>query len=166
MPHVRHPSHVIPDNTETTTPGGSLGAGTSAMAAQSTSEPRTEADKPLTGTHVLLVEDTLTLQTIGKKILYQLGATVEVAEDGAKAVSMFQAALERMPVMDGYEATRRIREVENRHGIHTPIIALTAHAMEEEMQKTILAGMDLHLTKPMERRSIAEAIRHVRGSQG
>nr|CAB3494535.1 unnamed protein product [Digitaria exilis] len=71
-----------------------------------------------------------------------------------------------MPVMDGYEATRRIREVENRHGIHTPIIALTAHAMEEEMQKTILAGMDLHLTKPMERRSIAEAIRHVRGSQG
>lgn len=72
----------------------------------------------------------------------------------------------QMPVMDGYEATRRIREVENRYGIHTRIIALTAHAMEEETRKTILAGMDLHLTKPMERRSIAEAIRRVRGGQG
>jgi CheY-like chemotaxis protein len=68
-----------------------------------------------------------------------------------------------MPVMDGYEATRRIREAESRYGVHTPIIALTAHAMEDEgqQQKTIAAGMDLHLTKPMERRSIAEAIRRV-----
>jgi CheY-like chemotaxis protein len=71
-----------------------------------------------------------------------------------------------MPVMDGYEATRRIRAAESRHGIHTPIIALTAHAMEEETRKTILVGMDLHLTKPMERRSIAEAIRSVRGGHG
>ncbi|RCV42669.1 hypothetical protein SETIT_9G234100v2 [Setaria italica] len=189
MPHAQNSSHVSPDdNTDTGTPGGSSGAGKSAMITHTASEPRLEDDKPLTGTHVLLVEDTLTLQTIGKKILYQLGATVEVAEDGAKAVSMFEAALEQaaagsekdatstpydvilmdcqMPVMDGYEATRRIREVENRYGIHTRIIALTAHAMEEETRKTILAGMDLHLTKPMERRSIAEAIRRVRGGQG
>lgn len=69
-----------------------------------------------------------------------------------------------MPVMDGYEATRRIREAESRYGVHTPIIALTAHAMqddEEQQHKAIVAGMDLHLTKPMERRSIAEAIRRV-----
>ena len=71
-----------------------------------------------------------------------------------------------MPVMDGYEATGRIREAESRRGIRTPIIALTAHAVEEEARRTILAGMDLHLTKPMERRSIAEAIRRVRGGQG
>ena len=71
-----------------------------------------------------------------------------------------------MPVMDGYEATGRIREAESRRGIRTPIIALTAHAVEEEARRTILAGMDLHLTKPMERRIIAEAIRRVRGGQG
>ncbi|CAL4925260.1 unnamed protein product [Urochloa decumbens] len=190
MPHAQHPSHVSPDDkTYPSTPGGSSGSSTSAMVAHLGSEPKlVEDNKPLIGTHVLLVEDTLTLQTIGKKILYQLGASVEVAEDGAKAVSMFEAALEQaaagretdaastpydvilmdcqMPVMDGYEATRRIREAENRYRIRTPIIALTANAMEEETQKTILAGMDLHLTKPMERRSIAEAIRRVRGTQG
>ena len=72
-----------------------------------------------------------------------------------------------MPVMDGYEATGRIREAESRCGIRrTPIIALTAHAVEEEARRTVLAGMDLHLTKPMERRSIAEAVRRVRGGQG
>ncbi|CAN6283443.1 unnamed protein product [Urochloa humidicola] len=190
MRYAQHPSHVSPDNdTGTSTPRGSSGSGTSTMVAHLGSQPRAEDDKPLMGTHVLLVEDTLTLQIIGKKILYQLGASVEVAEDGAKAVSMFEAALERaaagsemdavstpydvvlmdcqMPVMDGYEATRRIREAENRYRIRTPIIALTANAMEEEeTQKTILAGMDLHLTKPMERRSIAEAIYRVRGGQG
>ena len=73
------------------------------MAAHSgpESEPRAEDDKPLTGTRVLLVEDTLTLQTIGKKILHQLGATVEAAEDGAKAVSMFGAALEQAAAGSG-----------------------------------------------------------------
>ncbi|RLN43045.1 putative histidine kinase 2 [Panicum miliaceum] len=179
-PHAQHPSHASPDdNTD---------AGASAMAARSGSEPRAEDDKPLTGTRVLLVEDTLTLRTIGTRILHQLGASVVVAEDGAKAVSMFEAALEQaaagsetvaattpydvilmdcqMPVMDGYEATGRIREAESRCGIRTPIIALTAHAVEEETRKTILAGMDLHLAEPMERRSIAEAIRRVRGGQG
>jgi len=221
-----HPSHVNPENAETRNPEN---AGTSAMVAlaqSSSSEPkRDDEEKSLTGRRVLLVEDTLTLQTIGKKILYQLGADVAVAEDGAKAVSMFEAALAQankagsrmdaaastpydvilmdcqvsfsknptiapqflycrittnfdeiccwdfllqMPVMDGYEATRRIREVESCYGVvHTPIIALTAHAMEDEeqWQKTIAAGMDLHLTKPMERRSIAEAIRRVCVSQ-
>ncbi|CAD6212750.1 unnamed protein product [Miscanthus lutarioriparius] len=182
-----HPSHVSPENAETRMPGGSSGAGKSAVVAlaRSSSEPKRDGDKSLTGRRVLLVEDTLTLQTIGKNILYQLGADVEVAEDGAKAVSMFEAALAQvagsrtgaaastpydailmdcqMPVMDGYEATRRIREAESCYGVHTPIIALTAHAMqdEEQRQKTIAAGMDLHLTKPMERRSIAEAIRRV-----
>ncbi|TVU30495.1 hypothetical protein EJB05_22122, partial [Eragrostis curvula] len=182
--HTKQPStHVNPDNAGTSTPGSS-GAGTSAMVAHSDPETEVEDDKPLTGTHVLLVEDTLTLQMVGKKILNHLGATVEVAEDGSKAVKFFNATLEQaddsetkdaiistpydvilmdcqMPVMDGYEATRRIREAESSYGIHTPIIALTAEAMEEEQQKTILAGMDLHLTKPMERRSIVQAIRRV-----
>lgn len=66
----------------------------------------------------------------------------------------------QMPQMDGYEATRRIREEESRYGIRTPIIALTAHSMEEDLQKAISVGMDLHMTKPIERR-IVEAVHGV-----
>ncbi|KAL6842330.1 hypothetical protein ACP4OV_027757 [Aristida adscensionis] len=178
------PSHALIGNPETSNSPGSSGAGASAMAAHLDPEPRLveDSNKPLAGTRVLLVEDTLTLQSIGKRMLCQLGATVEVAEDGSKAVSMFKAVLDQadgsdtgavstpydvvlmdcqMPVMDGYEATRRIREAERSRGMHTPIIALTAHTVEDELRKSILAGMDLHLSKPMERGSIVEAIRRV-----
>ncbi|CAM0913111.1 unnamed protein product [Alopecurus aequalis] len=131
-------------------------------------------DKPLEGMRVLLVEDTMVLQTIQKKILTILGAAVEIAGDGSKAVAMFTQGLEnadavalpydvifmdcQMPVMDGYEATRRIREEESRHRIHTPIIALTAHSEEEYLQETIQAGMDLYLTKPIQRKKIVDAV--------
>lgn len=67
----------------------------------------------------------------------------------------------QMPRMDGYEATRRIREEESRYGIRTPIIALTAHSMEDDLQKAIDVGMDLHMTKPIERRRIVEAVHGV-----
>ncbi|KAL5230744.1 hypothetical protein ABZP36_029520 [Zizania latifolia] len=142
--------------------------------------PREEDDRPLDGMRVLLVEDTLVLQIIERKILNQLGATVELAADGSKATVMFREALTKanvseeknsvplpydvifmdcqMPHMDGYEATRRIRKEESSYGIHTPIIALTAHSMEEDRQEAIQAGMDLHLTKPLERRRIVEAV--------
>jgi CheY-like chemotaxis protein len=67
----------------------------------------------------------------------------------------------QMPVMDGYEATQRIRGEESRYGIHTPIIALTAHSEEEELQKTIQAGMDLHLTKPIQKEKLVDAVHRV-----
>jgi CheY-like chemotaxis protein len=67
----------------------------------------------------------------------------------------------QMPVMDGYEATKRIREEESCYGIHTPIIALTAHSEEEDLQKTIQAGMDLYLTKPIERKTVVESVHQV-----
>jgi CheY-like chemotaxis protein len=52
--------------------------------------------------------------------------------------------------MDGYEATKLIRKEEHRYSIHTPIIALAAHEMEEDLRKAINAGLDMHLTKPIE----------------
>ncbi|KAG8085184.1 hypothetical protein GUJ93_ZPchr0010g8474 [Zizania palustris] len=152
----------------------------SAEAERLDHRPTEEDDMPLDGMRVLLVEDTLVLQIIERKILNQLGATVELAVDGSKATDMFREALTKanvseeknsvplpydvifmdcqMPQMDGYEATRRIRKEESSYGIHTPIIALTAHSMEEDRQEAIRAGMDLHLTKPLERRRIAEAV--------
>jgi CheY-like chemotaxis protein len=63
-----------------------------------------------------------------------------------------------MPVVNGYEATRLIREEENSYGVRIPIIALTAHTLEEGLQKAIDTGMDLHLTKPVESKKIVEAV--------
>uniref|UniRef100_A0A0E0PIW9 Response regulatory domain-containing protein n=1 Tax=Oryza rufipogon TaxID=4529 RepID=A0A0E0PIW9_ORYRU len=99
--------------------------------------------------------------TIQRKVLNQLGATIELAGDGAKAVDIFKDAIERMPEMDGYEATMRIRKEESRYGICTPIIALTSHSMEDDLQKAIHAGMNLHMTNPIERRTIVEAVHGV-----
>ncbi|XP_047071546.1 uncharacterized protein LOC124680540 [Lolium rigidum] len=143
-----------------------------------------EDDKPLEGKRVLLVEDMRVLQFIQKKMLSTLGATVVVVADGSEAVAMFINALEiasggaasegrlalpydmifmdcQMPVMDGYKATKRIRDEESRYGIHTPIIALTAHSEEEDLQKTIQAGMDLQLTKPIQKEKVVEAVHQV-----
>ncbi|XP_047085999.1 probable histidine kinase 2 [Lolium rigidum] len=157
---------------------------TTSAAAVPQEPPKLEDDKPLEGKRVLLVEDTRVLQLIQKKILSMLGATVVVAADGSEAVATFTNALEissggasseervalpydlifmdcQMPVMDGYEATKRIREEESRYGIRTPIIALTAHSEEEDLQKTIQAGMDLHLTKPIQKEKLVEAVHQV-----
>nr|CAB3467269.1 unnamed protein product [Digitaria exilis] len=155
-------------------------AAASSETASLVQEKKPEDEKPLAGMQCLLVEDTFVLQAIQKKILGQLGATVRVAQDGAVALNMFKEALEQasvpeegavvplpfhvifmdceMPNMDGYEATRAIREEEHRYGIHTPIIALTAHDLEEKPQKAIDAGMDLHLTKPIQGKKIVDAV--------
>lgn len=137
-------------------------------------------DKPLAGMRILLAEDNLVLQSIQRKIMNQLGAFVTVAQNGTMAVNLLREALEQanaseedivslpyhvifmdcqMPGMDGYEATKLIREEEQRYGIHAPIIALTAHDMEEDLQKAIDAGMDLHLAKPISRKKIVDAVR-------
>ncbi|KAK1680386.1 hypothetical protein QYE76_041234 [Lolium multiflorum] len=157
---------------------------TTSAAAVPQEPPKLEDDKPLEGKRVLLVEDTRVLQFIQKKMLSTLGATVVVAADGSEAVAMFIHALEiasggvsseewvalpydvifmdcQMPVMDGYEATKRIREEESRYGIRTPIIALTAHSEEEDLQKTIQAGMDLHLTKPIQKEKVVDVVHRV-----
>ena len=63
-----------------------------------------------------------------------------------------------MPVMNGYEATKRICEEESRHGVHTPIIVLTAKSVEEGLQEAVEAGMDLHLTKPIPKSKIAGVV--------
>lgn len=62
-----------------------------------------------------------------------------------------------MPIMYGYEATRHIR-MERQYGLHIPIIALTAHAMAEEADKSIQAGMDFHLVKPLTTKQLLEVI--------
>ena len=65
-----------------------------------------------------------------------------------------------MPVMDGYTATREIRRLEREEGRNpTPIVALTAHALKEDMEKSLQSGCDTHLTKPIRKPVLLETIR-------
>ena len=105
----------------------------------------------------LLVEDHHMNQLIGKLQLEQLGFEVDVCasgEDALRAIIQKRYSVVfmdcQMPDMDGYEVTREIRKLENKTGIRTPIIALTASALEGEREKCLAAGMDDYLTKPID----------------
>jgi PAS domain S-box-containing protein len=105
---------------------------------------------------VLLVEDNAINQRVARRFLERLGCEVEVVGDGAQAVAAFQRQRfgfilmdMQMPVMDGIEATRRIRELEIGHR-RTPIVALTANAMMGTLERCLEAGMDDYLTKPLD----------------
>jgi PAS domain S-box-containing protein len=112
---------------------------------------------PLAGVRLLVAEDVPTNQLIMRDLLESLGATVEVADNGALALQRLESHGNeidlilmdiQMPDMDGLQAARRIRSGPIRADI--PIIALTAHAFEEERQRALAAGMNDFLTKPIE----------------
>jgi two-component system sensor histidine kinase/response regulator len=105
---------------------------------------------------VLLVEDNVVNQKVGRRYLERMGCEVVVAENGADAVSAMEAGKFRMvlmdlqmPVMDGYTATQHIRNLE-RGKPRTPIVALTASAMTGQLERCLDAGMDGLLTKPLD----------------
>ena len=113
------------------------------------------SDVPLAGAHILLVEDNAINQQVARETLLRCGATVEVAGHGAEAVGMVQARPYdvvlmdvQMPVMDGLTATRAIRELPGLADL--PIVALTAHALAEDRDRCLAAGMNDYLTKPIE----------------
>jgi CheY-like chemotaxis protein len=119
-------------------------------------EQRTEAFKHFQGACVLLVEDNEINQQVAKEILEGEGLVVNIANNGQEAVNAvkennYDAVLMdvQMPVMDGYSATREIRNLksENRN---LPIIAMTAHAMAGDEDKSLEAGMNDHVTKPID----------------
>ena len=114
----------------------------------------------LAGRCVLLAEDVQINAMIIEQLLTMKGISVEIAEDGQKAVDMFLGNPEdyydavlmdiRMPVMDGLEAAGRIRTCGRDDGASVPIIALTANAFDEDVQRSLQAGMNAHLSKPVE----------------
>ncbi len=67
----------------------------------------------------------------------------------------------QMPVMDGLEATRRIREIEKKTGKHLPILAMTAKALQGDRDQCLSAGMDGYIAKPVESKQLLQAIRNV-----
>ncbi len=118
------------------------------------------------GHRILLVEDNPVNQRVAQRALQNLAADVTIANNGAEALerigaASFDAVLMdcQMPVMDGFTATRRIREREaSRGGKRLPIIALTANVMSEDREKCAAAGMDAHLGKPIEAAQLIETL--------
>jgi PAS domain S-box-containing protein len=119
---------------------------------------------------VLLVEDNIANQTLALMILTRFGCQADVALNGREAISAWQTKHYdlilmdcQMPEMDGFTATREIRRQEG-SGRHTPIVALTANALEEERQKCFEAGMDDHLAKPFRRSDLKRMLEKWSGS--
>jgi two-component system sensor histidine kinase/response regulator len=112
-----------------------------------------DAIRPL---RVLIAEDNLINQRVVTRFLERDGHTTMLASNGQEAVDLFQRHSfdvilmdVQMPEMDGLTATREIRKLERSHGIHTPIIALTAHSVEGDRERCLEAGMDGFVSKPI-----------------
>ena len=115
---------------------------------------------------ILLAEDGPDNQRLIAFLLHKAGAQVTVVEDGQEALDLVLQYQEtdgsfdlilmdmQMPVMDGYEATRKLRE----NGYRGPILALTAHAMKEDRQRCLDAGCDEYLAKPVDRQALLEQV--------
>ena len=122
------------------------------------SESKTKAD--LKGRKILLAEDMPVNAEIMMMVLQMREMEVELAENGKIALEMFQNSPEnyysailmdmRMPEMDGLEATQRIRALDRKDAKKIPIIALTANAFDEDVQRSLQAGLNAHLSKPVE----------------
>jgi len=105
---------------------------------------------------VLVAEDNPVNQKVTVKMLERLGHQAEVVADGASAIEAFSTKSYdlvlmdcSMPIVDGYEAARQISELQGDDGPRTPVIAMTAHALEEDRERCLQAGMDDYLPKPV-----------------
>ena len=115
---------------------------------------------------VLLAEDNKVNQLVGVKQLQKLGYQADVAGNGREAVEAWKRGKYsvilmdcQMPEMDGYEATRKIRELEAEQNLpHTQIIALTASVMKEDRDLCLAAGMDDYISKPVDTGELKSAL--------
>ena len=122
----------------------------------------------LKGRHILLAEDVAVNAEIMVMVLNMREIEVDVAENGRIAVEMYESHPDgyydailmdmRMPEMDGLEATRKIRATGRRDATVIPIIALTANAFDEDVQRSLQAGLNAHLSKPVEPDALFETL--------
>ena len=123
------------------------------------------------GKRILLVEDNELNAEIVKTVLEDVGALITRAENGQQALELFKEKPAgtfdvilmdlMMPVMDGYTATRKIRELERSDAKTVPIIAMTANAFQEDAEKCIAVGMNAHLAKPLDIEKMKKTIKSI-----
>lgn len=127
---------------------------------QKVSEPRTSVDTPFHGEYILLVEDHPINAQIAMKVLARWGLNVILAENGQLGLDAFCHSPQgyfsmvfmdiQMPVMDGYECVKNIRASNHPDAASIPIYAMSANAFDEDVDKSVLVGMNGHLKKPLE----------------
>jgi signal transduction histidine kinase/CheY-like chemotaxis protein len=127
------------------------------------------------GRRVLLVDDNVLNRNIAKKLLNRSGIEVDEAVDGAAAVSQLEKSEEgfysavlmdiQMPVMDGYEATRRIRQLQRQDLADIPIIAMTANAFDSDKELAEKSGMDEYIVKPFNIKIVVETLKRTIGKK-
>ena len=130
---------------------------------------QSESPMALPDLHVLLVDDNVVNQRVARRVLERAGCVVHVVANGQEAIDAVETARFdlvlmdcQMPVMDGYEATARIRASETGRD-HMPIVALTAHALPEERARCRAAGMDEFVSKPFRPEDLIATIQGVLG---
>ena len=136
----------------------------SRVTAQASMNGGQGASMKFPGVRVLLVEDNTINQRVARLLLERIGARVDLAGNGEEAVQMTKQCPYdlvfmdcQMPVMDGYEATARIRQLDSA-GRRVPIVAMTANAMQGDRDKCLAVGMDDYVTKPLRSERLEEAI--------
>ena len=127
--------------------------------------------KLFAGKKILLAEDNLLNREIAKKLLLGQGFVVDEAMDGQDVVSKIEHSAVgeyaavlmdiQMPIMDGYEATKVIRDLDNRRLANIPIVAMTANAFGEDRQKAFACGMNGYVTKPIEINVLFETLKQI-----
>ena len=139
-----------------------------AAAAAVAGEAAVAAEGDVSGLRALLVEDNDLNLEIAQYVLDEAGVTVTVAKDGQQALDVFAASPAgsfdvvlmdvMMPVMDGLEATRRIRSLDRSDALAVPIIGMSANAFAEDVAKGKQAGMNDYVVKPISRKKLMEAL--------
>jgi CheY-like chemotaxis protein/HPt (histidine-containing phosphotransfer) domain-containing protein len=128
-------------------------------------KPRKKARRTQRELSILVAEDNQVNQLLAMRVLEKLGHRVTVVSNGLEALSSAKTgrfdliAMDvQMPEMDGLSATAAIREWEKTSGTHIPVIAMTAHAMKEDRERCLAAGMDAYTSKPIRVRELQQAI--------
>jgi signal transduction histidine kinase/CheY-like chemotaxis protein/ligand-binding sensor domain-containing protein len=127
-----------------------------------------EAEKAASRFKILLADDNLVNQRLALRLLRKMGHQVAVAQTGREALNALRSEKfdlvlmdVQMPEMDGFEATREIRNSEEGRQEHVPVIAMTAHAMSGDHESCLKAGMDDYIAKPINREELRQAIERV-----
>jgi PAS domain S-box-containing protein len=139
-------------------------------APKSSSRLAEPAARPL---RILVAEDTPANQKVVKALLSKRGHTVEIVENGLQAVDRIQKAVfdvvlmdAQMPTMNGLQATAAIRHIPNADRARVPIVAMTAHAMREDREKCLAAGMDDYLAKPVDAAELIRVVEYYGSRRG